>query len=498
MVDKDRVFPPIPLDELRRRGIPPAVAYLFTAIHRAFPRRPPPSSRGRSVYVSYVPWVLRKALDAKSIEELQAFLISVGFHFPRNDLENREALGARFWNLISFARISSSFIWERACEIQGESDAERAWELARRRPHRDRDGEGGDPDGGMDGAGRGAKPLPARRKRPLDEIRRVGPPVTAAGPEDLIDRFGFTGIEFGNWVAQEEGRRHVLLIAGAFQDLQEIVGLDLRRLARSGNLALALGSRGKGSACAHYEPLKRVINLTRTACDGSVAHEFAHFLDHLAGLQFGATLSGESILSGAPSFLSEGKHRGHEPSAPAKAMVRLLEVIESGEVEEDVESKATDRWYDPKWIHRWLEEAGGEPQAGLDRICFMFTPIFREGRKARDRSVCLVDSMARLLQIPLRLRIRYRITTGFAEQARALGGYWRRRHELFARAFESHIEDELHSRSRCNEYLVDDTRRDYEGCRGSPYPRGDERARIQEALRGFLETLKDRWGQASS
>lgn len=47
-IDKDRVFPPIPLDELRTRGIPPAVAYLFTAIHRSFPRRPPPSSRGRS------------------------------------------------------------------------------------------------------------------------------------------------------------------------------------------------------------------------------------------------------------------------------------------------------------------------------------------------------------------------------------------------------------------------------------------------------------------
>jgi hypothetical protein len=156
-----------------------------------------------------------------------------------------------------------------------------------------------------------------------------------------------------------------------------------------------------------------------------------------------------------------------------------------------VASKACDRWYLREWILRWLDEAGGDPQAALDRICLMHGGNFRLGRKAREESVRLVDSMARWIGRPLTLRIRYFTSTDFDAQAGRLGRYWRRPRELFARAFESFVEDELIGRSRLNEYLVDGTRDDYGGCRGWPYPRGEERRRIDEALREFLATLKD-------
>lgn len=57
------------------------------------------------------------------------------------------------------------------------------------------------------------------------------------------------------------------------------------------------------------------------------------------------------------------------------------------------------------------------------------------------------------------------------------GAYWKRDHELFARAFESWIEDELVERGITNSYLVTGTRLP------GPYPEKDERKSINDVLR---------------
>ncbi len=487
-IDKESVFPAMALEDLRARGVPPAVAFLFTVIHRALPRRPPPHAPSRAVFVSHLLALRGGVLDSKRVDEVQGLLFLP--LPPRLDVNHRQVFGRRFLDLTPFAGFVDFGPWDRAREIEGEPEGERAWDLARRLLDRG-GGEGEGERGGEARPRAGEKPLPARRKRPLDEILREGPPVTAQGPQDLLDRFGLTGIEFGNWVAREEGGRHVMLIAGAFQDLQEVLGLDLRRLARSGNLALALGSRGRGRACAHYEPQKRVINLTRTACDGSVAHELAHFLDHMAALRFAGFEFGGRAFPGLRRFLSEEKHAGASSPPPLRAMGRLLEVIQRGEVEEVVASKPNDEWYERDWILRWIEEAGGDAQVGLDRIRSLHAKSFQHGKEARANSVCLVDSMARWLGRPLALRIRYSTSTGFNDHARALGPYWEKRSELFARTFESFVEDELLAQARRNEYLVDGTREEYGGCRGYPYPRGEERRRIHDSLREFISTIRE-------
>src|SRR3546814_16005623 len=54
-------------------------------------------------------------------------------------------------------------------------------------------------------------------------------------------------------------------------------------MRRDGSLAVAFGSRGSGKAAAHYEPGRRVVNVTRMSGAGSLAHEFAHALDHASG-----------------------------------------------------------------------------------------------------------------------------------------------------------------------------------------------------------------------
>jgi hypothetical protein len=79
----------------------------------------------------------------------------------------------------------------------------------------------------------------------------------------------------------------------------------------------------------------------------------------------------------------------------------------------------------------------------------------------------------------------------FHAEAVRLGVYWKRPEELFARAFESFLEDELADRGQCSQYLVFGTQRDYADCRGIPYPVGDERKRIAEKMRNLFAACED-------
>lgn len=103
-----------------------------------------------------------------------------------------------------------------------------------------------------------------------------------ATEKDFLDTFGFRAVEFGETMPQKERREHMNRAYEAFMDLTHVCGFSPSAIAHGGTLALAFGSRGKGgnnAASAHYEPAKNVINLTRRAGAGCLAHEWWHSLD---------------------------------------------------------------------------------------------------------------------------------------------------------------------------------------------------------------------------
>lgn len=78
---------------------------------------------------------------------------------------------------------------------------------------------------------------------------------------------------------------------------------------------------------------------------------------------------------------------------------------------------------------------------------------------------------------------------GFYRQARAIEAvprakkhYWTTRREMFARAFESHVEDLLSDQGRCSPYLVFGTQNPGEQGENWPYPLGLERKAIRSLL----------------
>ncbi|MCA1971903.1 MAG: LPD5 domain-containing protein, partial [Caenispirillum sp.] len=137
-------------------------------------------------------------------------------------------------------------------------------------------------------------------ERRAENRTRNGPERRDANvtPEKFQEAFGFRGVQFGNYV--EGGRRQKDLNEAfdALMDMAETLGVPSRALSLNGELGLAFGARGHGGsqrAKAHFEPVQVVINLTKNAGPGSLAHEWMHALDNY----FARQDDGSDIRKGA-------------------------------------------------------------------------------------------------------------------------------------------------------------------------------------------------------
>ena len=107
----------------------------------------------------------------------------------------------------------------------------------------------------------------------------------------LMKDVGFDGLQFGKTVTDPERAHHQTKLVESVMDLADILGLPDNFISLGGTLSIGLGSRGVGSALAHYEPVEKIINLTRKNGVGSLAHEWGHAMDN--------------YLGGGASFLTE-------------------------------------------------------------------------------------------------------------------------------------------------------------------------------------------------
>ena len=118
------------------------------------------------------------------------------------------------------------------------------------------------------------------RPREGERLRR---PNENIDPDQFMSRFGFRGVEFGNYVENKRRQQNLNETYDALNDLASVLNIPTEALSLDGTLALAFGARGSGgkrAAAAHYEPIKIAINLTKKRGAGSLAHEWFHGLDN--------------------------------------------------------------------------------------------------------------------------------------------------------------------------------------------------------------------------
>lgn len=98
--------------------------------------------------------------------------------------------------------------------------------------------------------------------------------------EQITNKFKFTGLEYGNWVTQEERYNFLVCSHVSLYDLMKVLGFKNLGFNK---ISVAFGARGSGSAAAHFEPCTFAINLTRKSGWHSLAHEYGHALDYYFG-----------------------------------------------------------------------------------------------------------------------------------------------------------------------------------------------------------------------
>lgn len=348
--------------------------------------------------------------------------------------------------------------------------------------------------------------------------RKGGREVSVSSTEALKTQFNLREVQSGNWVLSDANSAgfHVQKCSEAFADLADIIGVPDELVSMNGRLAMAFGARGQGNAGfggaarAHYEPIQRVINLTKMGGGGALAHEWLHALDNLV---YEAEGLGEStkdtFLTETPELLPEGELKD--------AFTNLKNEMRTGSVRMPITVEYTTK------DHRLAKQnVPDQPRSEAGKI-------IKAGKNAGDALINLQDYFAKKFGSAnlskrtqknindwRKIAVAYhddkadggkvtvkagaKVSSFMAESVVLDGGkngkYWSEGREMAARAFQSYVEDKLESQDRRNDYLsaLADNKYHKDPIFGDakPFPEGEERIRINAAFDKLMQAMVKR------
>ena len=347
----------------------------------------------------------------------------------------------------------------------------------------------------------------------LEHVRRDGPDYRSSqeiGGQDYLDTFGFRGGEFGNWMNQNDRQASLNMGFEALKDLASVLQVSDKDIAYQSTLAIAFGARGSGNAAAHYEPLRKVINLTKMHGAGSLAHEWWHGFDDYLGTKMGAKgfLSEQPHLY--PLFKKLVDTMKYKPESEEQAARRTE--IQNARMQKNAES-----WLDSAALSS-LKRAGDE--SVLEQYAALKT-AFLLGEPGTVEKISTLKKQATGRVIPKSERERlesfervlhgmqeqetprigrtetdyYRNSVKMGKECEKDGGYWDSNVEMTARAFACYIKDKLPypsdylaGHAECALTFVTDKSGNTELLRA--YPQGEERMAINTVFDEIVADLK--------
>jgi len=337
--------------------------------------------------------------------------------------------------------------------------------------------------------------------------RHGGKPVSVSSTQALKKMLGLRDVQSGNWVLKdpESAKFHVEQTAGAMSDLADIVGIDVSALGLGGRLGMAFGARGNGGrAAAHYEPVHRVINLTKMGGGGALGHELFHAIDNILHELVNQNASGSKgdFVTADPSLLPDGEIKNAVIALRAALLAgdeRLPETIDFSKFNIDKVRKFIDT--NNQSINETIRFAGSAQKAVL-----AVDDWFKRYRSRTKKSTIDYWRQTAAAYYAKDGETSVEIKTGpamskFAKEALALdrgvpGKYWSKPIEMAARAFQTWLEDSLASQNRRNDYLSAkaDNKHYFNPQSGKgwkPFPDDDERTRINKAFDRLFAAIRD-------
>jgi hypothetical protein len=387
--------------------------------------------------------------------------------------------------------------------------------------------------------GRGDKEV---RGMNVSDSERIGPPRRNAdediSSQRLMDTFGFRGVNFGrkgyiNDAARQEYLNHAY---DALQDLAETLGIPAKALSMNGELGIAFGAQGRGgTAAAHFVPGVNEINLTRNAGAGTLAHEWAHALDHYFGVQAGLAKEEHPYLSergdkSATTFTGDIRP---EIVQAYNAVVAAMSTRPMTENEwklrqqgaKEKSRKLTQNWLNHarKMLESSVTEVKEQRLAEFDELAKRILDgdlgkgyVDTGNRQAYRPTIAALrnlfkDATGRILDKETSVAIQswshglgvaseaagavpehlpqvgtdYRKESQSADKQKKGKPYWSTRREMFARAFELFVNDRLMEQNFKNTFLTDADLRNTH-----PYPRNAERDTINKAFGVLVDTIE--------
>lgn len=343
--------------------------------------------------------------------------------------------------------------------------------------------------------------------------RKGGKAISANSTAELKELFGFSEVQSGNWVLKDpnSAKFHVEQTAAAMSDMADILGIDMKLLGYGGRLGMAFGARGTGgknAARAHYEPVQRVINLTKMGGGGSLGHEWFHSMDNIIHEMVNGKVGGKGeFVTSNPSLLPPGKLRDAVTklySSMQTGDVRAIQLHSYTNADIKIAKLNIDREV-VRGVAAVIKAAGNPEKAVIDVEAYLGG--FRTSKKRR--ADWLRVAVAYYHEGELEegdVKYTRRLKTGpagslfFAEAVRmdegVQGKYWSQTEEMAARAFQAYLEDKLADADRRNDYLsaMADNKFYVDpllGIEWKPYPEGEERKRLNEAFDKLFSSIRE-------
>ncbi len=304
--------------------------------------------------------------------------------------------------------------------------------------------------------------------------------------ENLHDLFGYKSVQLGNWVKDHEAKEHIKHFIASMKDMEDALGIDLKKMNETAGLSIAFGARGRSNALAHYEPMRKIINLTKTKGDGTIAHEWGHFFDHYLGGAEGDKLEEEGYASVKKAVHFEIREIVDELVKEIKTgRVMKTETFQPPEVTPKAQYRVfnfvmnSSRIPDEERESRLIDEAR--------------TLMQRYPDKERE----IGELAAYAAKKPLKIEfegLNHFYSNSMKQKNKK---YWANNQELFARAWEAYVEDKLAENGLHNNYLVSGSKigtgdRSNEAL--SVYPQGEFRGRLNKIFDRLIDTTKRVYG----
>lgn len=376
-----------------------------------------------------------------------------------------------------------------------------------------------------------AKQLRAKKPRKasatpkqLKRVERTGLPDVRNGRdivgEDFLKDFGIRGGEFGNWMSEKDAQASLNMAYEAFCDFADVLGIPLSSVSFCGRLAIAFGARGQGSAVAHYDPLREVINITKMKGAGSLGHEMFHALDDIVAKKLGLkkmmteSFEKEKIPESVRNVISAMQYRkatkeeieAEKAKKIGNTEKLLQKCIDSvfpadGLTDAQVKKRAelVRNIFADKEEH--LISIDGTATAAIEALSFYKKEVTgrvinKESRKDLFWTWYRYERAVTASYNDMQMLSEYHKESKKMDDCTAKDkfGYWSSTVEMFARAGACYLTDMLKAKGAKSDYLSGHS----ESCVGMDknlnpvyaMPRGEERKAINAAIHDMIEDLK--------